>query len=56
MKAVIFLRIASVLTFIHAVLHTIGGVFGTPGPGAQQAAVAAMKANQFPLMGFTRNY
>src|ERR1700728_2166479 len=56
MKTVIFLRIASVLTFIHTVLHTIGGVFGTPVPGAQQAAVAAMKANQFPLMGFTRSY
>ena len=33
MKSVIFLRIAAVLTFIHAVLHTIGGVFGKVAPG-----------------------
>jgi hypothetical protein len=45
-----------VLTFVHAVLHTIGGVFGTPAPGAQQAAVLAMKTNQFPVMGVTRSF
>jgi hypothetical protein len=56
MKPVIYLRIASLLTFLHAVLHTIGGVFGQPDPGPQQTAVAAMKANQFPLMGATRSY
>jgi hypothetical protein len=56
MKPVVFLRIASVLTFIHAVLHTIGGVFGTPQPGAQQVAVAAMRANQFLLMGHMRSF
>ena len=56
MKPTLWLRIASVLTFIHAVLHTAGGVFGTPAPGAQQAAVAAMKANVFPVMGLTRSY
>jgi Na+-translocating ferredoxin:NAD+ oxidoreductase RnfE subunit len=38
------------------VLHTIGGVFGKPEPGPQQVAMAAMKANQFPLMGATRSY
>jgi hypothetical protein len=32
-KPVVFLRIASVLTLIHAVLHTIGGVFGSVDPG-----------------------
>jgi hypothetical protein len=56
MKPVIYLRAASLLTLLHAVLHTIGGVFGKPDPGPQQAAVAAMKANQFPLMGATRSY
>src|SRR5579863_6520609 len=56
MKPVVFLRIASVLTLIHAVLHTIGGVFSEPAPGAAEAAVAAMKANQFLLMGNTRSY
>ena len=56
MKPVMYLRIASLLTLLHAVLHTIGGVFGKPDPGPQQIAVAAMKANQFPLMGATRSY
>ena len=56
MKPVIYLRIASLLALLHAVLHTIGGVFGKPDPGPQQVAVAAMKANQFPLMGATRSY
>ena len=56
MKPVIYLRAASLLTLLHAVLHTIGGVFGKPDPGPEQVAVAAMKANQFPLMGVTRSY
>ena len=56
MRATIFLRIASVLTFIHAALHTIGGVFGGAAPGVQQATVAVMKANEFQVMGATRSY
>jgi hypothetical protein len=56
MKTTLFLRIASVLTFIHAVLHTIGGVFGTPTPGAQQATAAVMKSNEFVVAGVTRSY
>jgi hypothetical protein len=56
MRTVLFLRIASVLTFIHAVLHTIGGVFGAPAPGLQQVTVAVMKANEFQVMGVTRSY
>jgi len=56
MKTVLFLRIASVLTLIHAALHTIGGVFGAPAPGVQQAAVAVMKANEFQVMGVMRSY
>jgi hypothetical protein len=56
MRATIFLRIASVLTFIHAALHTIGGVFGGAAPGVQQATVAVMKANEFVVMGVTRSY
>jgi hypothetical protein len=56
MRTVLFLRIASVLTFIHAVLHTIGGVFGGAAPGAQQATVAVMKANEFAVMGAMRSY
>jgi hypothetical protein len=56
MKPVFFLRIASVLTLIHAALHTIGGVFGKPAPGVQAATLLVMKANQFPLMGATRSF
>lgn len=56
MKPVILVRIASTLTLVHAVLHTIGGVFGKPAPGLQEATVLVMKANQFPLMGNTRSF
>jgi hypothetical protein len=56
MKPVIFLRIASVLTLIHAVLHTIGGVFSSADPGPATIAVEAMKANQFMLLGHVRSY
>jgi glycerol uptake facilitator-like aquaporin len=56
MKPALFLRMAAVLTFIHAVLHTIGGVFSKPGPGPANVAFQAMKLNQFLLMGHTRSY
>jgi len=55
-KPALLLRIAAVLTFIHAVLHTIGGVFGKVGPGPATIAVEAMKANQFLLMGHMRSF
>jgi hypothetical protein len=55
-KPVLFLRIAAVLTSIHAALHTIGGVFGKPGTGPATVAVQAMKVNQFLLMGHTRSF
>ena len=55
MRPTPWLRAASVLTLIHAVLHTIGGVYGPPDPGPQQIAVDAMKANTFLLMGHTRS-
>jgi hypothetical protein len=56
MKSALFLRIAAVVTFIQAVLHTIGGVFGDPAPGSATVAVQAMKVNQFLVMGNTRSY
>ena len=56
MKPALFLRIAAVLTFIHAVLHTIGGVFGKVEPGPAAVAVEAMKVNQFLLMGHMRSF
>ena len=56
MKPAVFLRIAAVLTLIHAILHTIGGVFGKPTPGPAEQAAAVMKANHFLLMGNLRTY
>ena len=55
MHSTLLLRVASVLALIHSALHTIGGVFGKPAPGAE-ATVALMKANQFPIMGTMRSY
>jgi hypothetical protein len=56
MKPALFLRIASVLTFVHAVLHTIGGVLSKPDPGPAAVAFAAMQSNQFVVMGLVRSY
>ncbi len=56
MKPTIFLRSASVLTLIHSVLHTIGGVFGKPAPGIAAATDTIMRANHFQMMGVTRSY
>jgi hypothetical protein len=56
MKPTLWLRIASVLTLVHAALHTFGGVFGNPDPGAAQTAFGAMQSNQFLVMGVTRSY
>lgn len=56
MKPVIFLRIAAVLTLTHAVLHTIGGVFGSTPPGPATVAVEAMKTNLFLFLGQVRSF
>lgn len=56
MKPVLFLRLASVITLIHSVLHTVGGVFGKPAPGVAAATEAVMRANQFVVLGVTRTY
>jgi hypothetical protein len=53
MRSTLFLRIASVLTLIHAVLHTVGGVFGKT-PQNVQPVVTAMQENQFLAMGVMR--
>jgi len=55
-RPAIFLHSAAVITLVQAVLHTIGGVFGKPMPGPATAAVEAMKANRFLLLGNTRSY
>lgn len=57
MKPTLFLRIASVLTFVHCVLHTLGGVFGSPSHGADELAIVnAMKSRSFDVMGSMRSY
>lgn len=56
MRATVWLRIAAVLTLVHAVLHTVGGVFGKTPPGPASVAMAAMQANHFMFMGATRTY
>jgi hypothetical protein len=53
MRPTVLLRIASVLTLIHAALHTIGGVFGKTPPDVQPV-VTAMQGNQFLAMGVMR--
>jgi len=55
MKPVLYLRIASILTLIHAVLHTIGGVFGKP-PSGQAAMIAASMRYRFEVFGVMRSY
>ncbi len=57
MKAPRLLRIASVLSFIHAVLHTFGGLLKAPSHGPQEIAVLnTMKSFQFDFMGSRRTY
>jgi hypothetical protein len=53
-----FLRVAAVLSLLHCLGHTIGGVFSADAPlGTKEGAVvAAMKSNQFDVMGATRSY
>ena len=56
MKATMWLRIASVLTLVHAVLHTVGGVFGKTAAGPASVAAAAMHSNHFVFMGASRTF
>jgi hypothetical protein len=44
-KPTIFLRVASILTLVHAVLHTIGGVFGKPKNPEEVVVIETMKAH-----------
>ena len=56
MKSAIYLRIAALLTLIHAILHTVDGVFGKPSPGTAAMVVATMHANRISIMGANRSY
>jgi hypothetical protein len=57
-SAALFLRAAAVLSLLHCVGHTIGGVFGVDAPpGTREGGVVeAMKSNQFDVTGATRSY
>ena len=55
MKPVVYLRIASILTLIHSIMHTIGGTFGKP-PSAQAAMIAASMRYRFEVFGVMRSY
>src|SRR5258708_1593045 len=56
MKPKLLLRIAAILIFIHAVLHTVGfsGWKSDPDPAKHQV-IAQMTRQKFPLMGTSRN-
>lgn len=57
MRTTLYLRIASVLAIVHALLHTIGGVLSKPSHGAPEIAVIeAMKSSSFNVMGSMRTY
>lgn len=56
MRPTVFLRIASVLTLIHSVLHTIGGVYSQPAPGAAATVAAVMRDTPFPAFGTMHTY
>ena len=57
MRTTLFLRIASVLAIIHAILHTIGGMLSKPNNGAPEIAIIeAMKSHSFNVMGSMRTY
>ena len=53
-----FLRVASVLSFLHCIGHTIGGVFGVDAsPSTPEGAVLnAMKSTHFDVMGASRSF
>ena len=55
MKPVLYLRIASILTLIHSILHTVGGVFGKPAPGTATMVAATMR-ERFEVLGAMRSY
>lgn len=57
MKPAWMLRIASVLTLIHCLLHTVGGVLSPPRHGEKEVAVIeTMKSYQFDMFGSMRTY
>lgn len=56
MKPSLWLRIASILTLIHAFLHTMGGMFGSPRTTVQAAARSIVQSLHFDAFGSSRSY
>jgi hypothetical protein len=58
MRSSLFLRIASILTLLHGIGHTVGGVFLVDAdPTPEEAAVLqAMKLHRFETMGSLRSF
>jgi hypothetical protein len=56
MKPSIWLRIASILTLIHAILHTVGGMFGSPRTTVQATARTVVQSLHFDAFGSSRSY
>ena len=57
MRPPALLRIASILTLVHCILHTIGGVLAPPSHGKEEIAVLeTMSTHRFDFMGSMRSY
>ena len=58
MRPSVFLRIASILTLLHGVAHTAGGVFGVDADQTPEEArvLQAMKSHRFDIMGSLRSF
>lgn len=56
MIATLYLRAASVLTFLCGAAHTFGAVINKPDAGAMQAAATAMQSSPFDALGHSRTY
>lgn len=56
MKAPLLLRIAAVLSFIHCLLHTIGGLLGKAQSAEEESVRQTMQSHHFNLLGSMRSY
>jgi hypothetical protein len=57
MRPTPLLRTASVLSLVHCILHTVGGVLAPPRHGAEEIAVLeTMRSHRFDVMGSMRSY
>lgn len=56
LNPVLWLRAAAVVTFIHAVMHTVGGVLSKPLPGVATMVANTMRDHRFDVFGASRSY